>query len=250
MHTRSPCIRFSAAAYRALLYLYPPRFRREYGAEMAVVFNDLCRDVHWKNGTPAVLGLLVQAVFDTIYNSIGEWVMTLRQNWSRTLLTLTGFAAMGAVWVFMFAWMMVYSSLFLVPWDATLSRPVEGSLAQVANDFFEGPGLPILSLVVLTINAALFARAVRAGAETVMLPWKFVILGVIFIGGSWALMTLGIHIGALVWPYPVGRGDPGFHRSVFPGLMCLIAFLLYVKLLLRLGRRDEPSAGFGPSPVY
>jgi hypothetical protein len=250
MRGQSPLARFCAAAYCALLYLYPPRFRREYGAEMAQLFNDLCRDARRRNGTWGVMNLFVRAVFDTIYNSIGEWAMTLRKDWGKTLLTLTGFAAMGAVWIFMFGWMLIYSSLFLVPWDATLTRPLQGSLAQLANDFFDGPGMSILSFVVLAINAVLFARAVRAGADAVTLPWKFAIVGLIFIGGSWALMTLGIHIGGIVWPHPVGRGDPGFHRSVFPALMVLIAFLLYLKLLLRFGRRDETSAGFGTTPVY
>lgn len=176
--------------------------------------------------------------------------MSMRKHWGRTLLALTGFAAMGLVWVFMFLWMHIYSSLFLVPWSATLSRPVEGSLAQVVNDFFDGYGAFLLSFVVLVINGVLFAHAVRAGAEFITLPWKFAIVGLVFIGGSWALMTLGIHIGGVVWPYPVDRIEPGFHRSVFPSLMFLVAFLLYVKLLTRFAQRDDSSAGFGPSPVY
>jgi len=246
----SRIIHLAHQGYRALLWLYPPRFRHEYGAEMAQLFADLSRDAGRRNGTAGVLGLFVRAVFDTIYNSIGEWMMTLRKNRGKTLLTVTGFAALAAVWVFMFLSMIVYSSLFLVPWDATLSRPVEGSLAQVANDFFDGYGLALLSLAVLAINAALFARAIRAGADTAALLWKFAIVGLIFIGGSWALMTLGIYIGGVVWPYPVDRIEPGFHRSVFPSLMFLIAFLLYVKLLLRFGRRDDTSAGFDATPVY
>lgn len=250
MRGQSPLTRLCAAAYRALLYLYPPRFRKAYGAEMAQLFADLSRDAEKRNGTRGVLGLFARAVYDTIYNSIGEWMMTLSKNWGKTLLTVTGFAALAAVWVFMFLSMIVYSSLFLVPWDATLSRPVEGSLAQVINDFFDGYGLSLLSLVVLAINAALFARAIRAGADTAALLWKFAIVGLIFIGGSWALMTLGIFIGGVVWPYPVDRIEPGFHRSAFPSLMFLIAFLLYVKLLLRFGRRDDTSAGFDATPVY
>ena len=194
----SHAIRLANRGYRALLWLYPPRFRREYGAEMAQLFADLSHDARRRDGMAGILGLFLHAVFDTIYNSIGQWMMMLRQNWSRTLLAFSGLAAMGAVWIFMFVWMSVYSSLFLVPWDATLMRPDEGSLAQIANDFFEGPGALILSFVVLAINAALFARAVRAGAEPTTLPWKFAIVGLVFIGGRWALITLGIHIGGVV----------------------------------------------------
>jgi len=251
MRGQSPLTRLCAAGYRTLLYLYPPRFRREYGAEMAQLFADLSRDAGRRNGSWGVLGLFVRAVFDTIYNSIGEWMMMLRQNWNRTLLALTGFAALAAVWVFMFLWMHIYTSLFLVPWDAMLTRPVDGSLAQVVNDFFDGYGAFIPSFIVLAINAALFARAVRAGADTATLLWKFAIAGLIFIGVSWALAAyIGIYLSGVVWPHPVGRSDPGFHRSLFPVLMWLISYLFYLKLLMRFAWRDGASAGFGPSPVY
>lgn len=251
MRVQSPLMRLCAAAYHALLYLYPPRFRREYGPEMAQLFADLLRDTRRRNGTWGVLNLFVRALFDTIYNSVEEWMMTLRKDWGGILLTLTGFAALAAVWVFMFLSMIVYTSLFLVPWDATLSRPGEGSLAQIINDFFDGYGAFILSFVVLAINAVLLARAVRTGADAAALLWKFAIVGLVFIGVSWALAAgVGIYLSGVVWPYPVGRIDPGFHRSVFPALMCIISFLLYLKLLLRFGRRDGASAGFGATPVY
>jgi hypothetical protein len=241
MRGQSPLARFCAAAYRVLLHLYPPRFRREYGAEMAQLFADLSRDADQRNGTTGVLALFVRAVFDTLQNSIGEWLTIMRKHWGKTLLTLTGLAALGGVWLFMFLWMIVYSSIFLVPWDATFTRPPEGTLAQLANDFFDGPGMSILSFVVLAVNATLFARAVRAGAETTTLPWKFAIAGVVFVAGSFALVTLGIQLGAFVWPFPVGRSDPGFHRSLFPGLMCLVSFVLYLKLLSRFARQGRLS---------
>jgi hypothetical protein len=247
----SQIIRLANRGYRALLWLYPPRFRREYGGEMAQLFADLSRDAEKRHGAWGVFGLLVRAAFDTIYNSIGEWTMTLRQHWSRTLITLTGLAALVAVWVFMYLSMIVYTSLFLVPWDAMLSRPVEGSLAQIANDFFNGPGAFILSFVVLAINAALLARAIHAGADAAALLWKFAIAGLVFIGVSWALAAgVGIYLSGIVWPHPVGRSDPGFHRSVFPVLMWLLSYLLYLKLLMRFGRQDDTSAGFGATPVY
>ena len=67
-------------------------------------------------------------------------------------------------------------------------------------------------------------------------------------------MTLGIQIGAVVWLYPVGQSDPGFHRSVFPGLMWLVSFMLYLKLLSRFARpgrlsQDDLSIGSGISAL-
>lgn len=249
MRGQSSLAKCCAAAYRALLWLYPPRFRREYGAEMALLFADLSRDAEKRTGARGVFGLFVHAVFDTIYNSIGEWTMTLRKDSGRTLLTLTGLAALVAVWVFMYLSVIVYTSLFLVPWDAMLSRPVEGSLAQIANDFFDGYGAYLLSFVVLAINAALFARAVRAGADAAVLLWKFAIVGLVFIGASWALAAgVGIYLSGVVWPHPVGRSDPGYHRSVFPVLMWLISFVLYLSVIWRFARRDRNLTLDGGSP--
>ena len=186
MRGQSPLTRLCTATYRTLLYLYPPRFRREYGAEMAQLFADLSRDANQRNGTTGVLGLFVRAVIDMIYNSIGEWAMTLRKHWSGILLTLTGFAALAAVWFFVFAWMSIYTELFFDPWDTTLIPPPTGSLAETICHFFNGPGAYILSFAVLAMNSALFVRALRRGADAAALPWKFAIAGLVFVSGSWA----------------------------------------------------------------
>src|SRR5690606_17916714 len=116
-----------------------------------------------RNGSWGVLVLLAHAVIDTLYNSIGEWAMTLRQNWSRTLMAFTGLAALVAVWVFMFLWMNIYTELFFDPWNTTLIPPPAGSLEEAICHFFNGPGEFMLSFVVLAINAALFVRALRRG---------------------------------------------------------------------------------------
>ena len=39
----------SSELYRLLLYICPPRFRQRYGAEMAQVFHDYCREA-WGEG--------------------------------------------------------------------------------------------------------------------------------------------------------------------------------------------------------
>ena len=176
--------------------------------------------------------------------------MTLRQHWSRTLLAFTGLAAMGTVWAFMFVFMMIYTLLFFALWDSTPPRSAEDGLARIANLFFYGPGLLLLPLPVLAINGRLFVRAARARANTVTLPWKFAIAGFVFMIGSYALMTLGVRIGEIIWSYPIGQSEPGLYRSVFPVLLFIVSLLLYVKLLLRFGRQDDTSAGFGATPVY
>ena len=59
-------IALSEQVYRALLFLYPADYRREYGALMVQVFRDVCRDTYRQDG---LLGALL-------------W-------WLRTLLDLT-----------------------------------------------------------------------------------------------------------------------------------------------------------------
>jgi hypothetical protein len=176
--------------------------------------------------------------------------MTLRQNLSRTLLAFSGLAAMGTVWTFIFVFMLMYIFIIFDPRDSSPLRPPEGSLAQVVDRFFDG-GLLLLPLAVLAINVGLFVRATRARADMVTLPWKFAITGFVFIGVSWFLtLYAGNYLTSVVWPHSVGQSDPFLHRSVFPVLLFLVSFLLYVKLLLRFGRQDDTSAGFGATPVY
>jgi len=51
---RSWAIRLSIQLYRRLLVAYPDTFRREYGAHMAQVFADCCREAAHADG---VVGL-------------------------------------------------------------------------------------------------------------------------------------------------------------------------------------------------
>ena len=51
-----------AGLYRAALYLYPPRFRREFGAEMAADFDDARRDglARWLLGIDLIGSIVIQ----------------------------------------------------------------------------------------------------------------------------------------------------------------------------------------------
>jgi hypothetical protein len=168
--------------------------------------------------------------------------MTLRQHWSRTLLAFSGLAAMGTVWTFIFVFMMIYIFTIFDLWDITRLRPPEGSLARGIDGFLAGPGLMVLPLAVLAINFRLFVRAARARADTVTLPWKFGIVGFVFIGVSYFLtLDVGNYLTGVVWPHALGQSDPFLHRAVFPVLLFIIAFLLYVKVLLRFVRHGRLS---------
>ena len=54
----------SDRVYRFLLKTYPTGFRTEYGAEMAQVFRDSCRDEFTRSGSGALLGLWLFTLLD------------------------------------------------------------------------------------------------------------------------------------------------------------------------------------------
>jgi hypothetical protein len=69
----SPAVLVSFHTYRALLFLYPRRFREEYGREMALVFRDCCRDAQ-RNGAGSLRKLWRAALVDLITNAVKEHV--------------------------------------------------------------------------------------------------------------------------------------------------------------------------------
>lgn len=175
----------------------------------------------------------------------------LRKNWIRTLVAFSGLAAMGTVWIFICVFMLIHIFTIFELWNIARFRPPEGSLARGIDGFFAGPGTMVLPLAVLAINVRLFMRAARAREDRVTLPWKFAIAGFIFIVvSSFLTSDAGDALTDVVWPHLAERSDPFLHRAVFPALLFIASFVLYVKLLLRFGRRDDTSAGFGATPVY
>jgi hypothetical protein len=56
----------SLRLYQLLLVLYPPRFRRAFGPQMAQVFGDCCAEVYRCGGTPALLRLWADTLRDLL----------------------------------------------------------------------------------------------------------------------------------------------------------------------------------------
>lgn len=77
--------RLSLAIYRALLLLYPARFRRTYGEQMALVFRDACRDAARQQGLVGLSWVWSLTLGDLIVTAISE---RLEQDMSRTSLAL------------------------------------------------------------------------------------------------------------------------------------------------------------------
>jgi len=70
-------VALSVWAYRLLLWTYPATFRRRYGADMARVFRDLCRDTHRRAGAGGVLRLWPAALGDLAAGALGEFLVLL-----------------------------------------------------------------------------------------------------------------------------------------------------------------------------
>lgn len=58
--------------YRLLLVVYPPDFRRAYGAEMAHVFHDSCRDSIARAGVAGMAGVWLHTIGDLIVSALKE----------------------------------------------------------------------------------------------------------------------------------------------------------------------------------
>lgn len=72
----APEVAASYELYRLLLYICPPRFRQRYGAEMAQVFHDCCREA-WgeseRRDAHALLALWGHALLDLAVTAISVW---------------------------------------------------------------------------------------------------------------------------------------------------------------------------------
>ncbi len=71
-HEVSRAVRFSALVYNRLLVLYPQAFRREYGAHMAQVFRDCCREALHTNGITGLWRYWAIALGDRVVSAIAE----------------------------------------------------------------------------------------------------------------------------------------------------------------------------------
>src|SRR5258707_3053847 len=68
----------SGRIYRALLLVYPAPFRREYGAQMAQVFHDACRDAQRRRGPHGLLALWLATLGDLAASAWAEWQAAYR----------------------------------------------------------------------------------------------------------------------------------------------------------------------------
>jgi hypothetical protein len=74
---RSSLGRWLRRVYRALLYTYPPDFRRRYGSEMEQVFGDRCRDAAQTQGLSGLLRFAARMGADWLITTIREGIASM-----------------------------------------------------------------------------------------------------------------------------------------------------------------------------
>jgi hypothetical protein len=87
--------------YRALLQLYPPRFRARFATEMTQVFRDSCHEAHRKRGGMGVMSRWAETALDLIVSVIDEHSQESFQMARTNLIRVLAMAGLvgGALWV-------------------------------------------------------------------------------------------------------------------------------------------------------
>jgi hypothetical protein len=65
-------LRWTSRIYRLMLLAYPRPFRRDYGREMTLVFDNQAQDVVQRNGTSALVPFMLYTTWDWLQSIVRE----------------------------------------------------------------------------------------------------------------------------------------------------------------------------------
>jgi hypothetical protein len=91
-----PIIAFSVRAYQALLFVYPTKFRQEYGSHMAEVFRDCCLRAFRRGGPNGMAKLWLFTLLDLIHSVIEQHLQKETFMSKSQTIKLSGWAFMLA----------------------------------------------------------------------------------------------------------------------------------------------------------
>lgn len=212
---------FVSRLYRVLLHLYPAGFYREYGVEMAQVFDDECARILRESGFFGLFGWCLHALGDLSFTVILEHFDHLRSHPMKTMRAilplLLFLLTLPAV---LFALTLMTNFIF-APWDTALHRPELGTWQRTLNDFFEtAPGVYTFSLPLMIANIYFALR--RGNLLTLAgINFAFVLL-------FWVALLASFFVNNAVFPYPPVLYDPnydGYHRAIIPAaVFALVCF--------------------------
>lgn len=90
-------LNLSAWIYKGLIFTLPKKFRRNYAAEMTLVFRDCCREAYQRAGFSGVIGELSSSVLDLIVNAVKERISILiGDKFDRSFFLATAVLAIAA----------------------------------------------------------------------------------------------------------------------------------------------------------
>lgn len=139
------------------------------------------------------------------------------------------FAILVFTWIALFFALTFFTELIMSPWDAAIHIPELGTWQRSLNDFFQfSVGKYILSVPLILLSIAVNIYILRMRPDMI---GKLIAGNVLFFGALIVLFMFGAAINNnILFPYPPVAYDPnyrGFHRSIFPMAVILIACLVW-----------------------
>jgi hypothetical protein len=180
-------VAFSIRLYQALLRIYPPAFRREYGWLMAQVFGDCCRRAFQHAGFTGLLPLWARTTLDTLATAIEEHTQRGTDMSKEKFIKLSG-------------WAFVLGGLsFFIGWLAG-NRPeyqphnyYSLEIDRVAN----AVSAPLILAALLLISVGLLGLAVRFGQASSGIGRACLVVGAasgLVAFSAWGLELTGLQI--------------------------------------------------------
>lgn len=154
----------SGRLYRRLLVAYPDRFRREYGREMAQIFDDLCREAAQRRGRLGLALIWGHTLQDLASSAVQEHLeeMTAIVSRTQTAVSIVGSGFLLISSLFATINILRYEIGIPVPWDPfdPLYRAARAASLHILLD-----GIILFGPVIALGAFALPLLEFRAGAE-------------------------------------------------------------------------------------
>ncbi len=220
--------------YQALLRLYPPAFRQEYGEPMLQVFRDGCREAEKRGG---MVRFWLAALVDLLRNAAAERAkQMLTRRWLIKALYSGGTGAAYLVSWFVLAFtVMLITYFMLIPWDEGV-KP-SGTFAAAVNNLVEGSHLVFVpSMIVTVCEVIAMARLTRRHIYSAARIWlHFFLLNTAVFVISAPVAQLSVIVIERIFPQPAPFViNPGFgETAVYSGLLILGAIIAFFVRLAR-----------------
>lgn len=204
-------------AYRALLHLYPARFRARFGDEMVQLFGDLIRDARVAGRPTGQIRLWLHTVWDLAVTAPSEHERERAVAHSLSLPPTKTTRALGILGI-------LGGALILAAWVPNLPW---------THELFN------LRLVLFNVGAIAIILAVhRRQASTARGLSLAAAIPAVLVNAWYAVMIL-LSVGRPIYPEP----DPGFRQIFFyAGLALWLADAAFGLVAWRIGVVSRPAA--------